>query len=336
MSTLLAQPVHSPAILWIDPVGAEPTALGLGRRLRTDVVGSMSDAFARLSAGAYDAVVIDFSGVGHPDLRTVVELRAEKRRTPILVFAPGADATFAMDALRSGASYFCAAGFSSEAVALAVHRLVAPAGPDGAFIDELRTRMDRASAVRTPGVPLSRARRALMSALTAGVGNRQAGPRLVWACAAALRSVLRTQHCAGPREQAGHARRVFDRRLQRTAEAHLPGVRLALQRLQEFVCGRRQPKQYEVAAAVGLDAGHLGRLLKSDTGLTFCEWRTAVRLMLTARDLVETSDYVAQIAYRFGFEHPSQFAREFTETVGTSPRGYRQLSAALSDFEPED
>lgn len=328
MPSLLPSPSRQPTVLWIAPdavSGHAGTPVDL--QLRGDRARSIYEALTRLDSTAYDAIVMHFTTAGPDCLSAIASVRQGRHRTPILVVAGGADVAFAVNALRSGATHFRTSPCRPDEILHELDGLLRAVDPEALALTALATRLDRAAGLGDV-LPIDIARRAIVAALAATL-SRSRQPRHVLASAASLRSVLRTSGCAGPRQQAAHAKRMLERRLRRTAEPRLTLVRAALTHLHDLVSDRKRPKEYEVAAGVGADAGHLGRLMREDTGLTFCQWRTAIGLMVSARELVETRNQVSQIAYRVGYDHPSQFAREFERHVGVSPTGYRQLWVAV-------
>lgn len=319
-----------PAVLWITPDAPSGAAMPVFEQsIDADHARSVYEALSRLDSRAYDAVVMHFATAAPYCLGAIASIRDEKRSLPILVVAGSADVRFAVDALRSGASHFRPEPCLPEEIVKAVYSLTAAAAPNTRALTTLASLLDRTAGVsREADVPIEGARRYLAAALAVSL-SRSLQPRSVLACAAALRSVLRTSNCVGPREQAAHARRVLDRRLAKTSEPRTPLARSALGKLHDFFRNGRRPKEYEVAEAIGIQPEYLGRVLAADTGLTFGQWRNGISLMLAAREIVDTQNLISQIAYRVGYEHPSQLARDFESLVGTSPRGYRQLWAAL-------
>ncbi|MDQ3070509.1 MAG: AraC family transcriptional regulator [Acidobacteriota bacterium] len=77
-----------------------------------------------------------------------------------------------------------------------------------------------------------------------------------------------------------------------------------------------------------MSPSHLGRTLKRQTGLGFREWRRLFRLRRALCQLRGPGQYVSQVAYDLGFEHPTQFAREFRTHFGFAPRLVRSLVSA--------
>ncbi|MCV7360016.1 helix-turn-helix domain-containing protein [Mycolicibacterium neworleansense] len=80
----------------------------------------------------------------------------------------------------------------------------------------------------------------------------------------------------------------------------------------------------DVAAEVGMTAGHLTTLVRRRTGRTVGEWINE-RRMSRARDLLgETGLPVAEVAARVGIADPGYFSRQFRRTHGVSPRQWRR------------
>ena len=82
----------------------------------------------------------------------------------------------------------------------------------------------------------------------------------------------------------------------------------------------------DVAAAVGVSAGHLTTLVGRRTGRTVQQWLTERRLREARRLLVSTDLTVAAIAARVGYRDAAYFVRRFRATHGTTPAGWRRLS----------
>lgn len=72
---------------------------------------------------------------------------------------------------------------------------------------------------------------------------------------------------------------------------------------------------------VGASARNLARLWVSDTGLTFGQWRTRVRLR-AALALLADGMPVSRVAGRVGYATPSAFVAAFHRAVGVSPGAY--------------
>lgn len=87
---------------------------------------------------------------------------------------------------------------------------------------------------------------------------------------------------------------------------------------------------YEVHAGVRT----LSRLFVSETGLTFAQWRTHVRIRAAARHLAEGAS-VSATARAVGYRKPSALIAAFRRATGQTPGAYRHLDTApLSTSKP--
>lgn len=78
-----------------------------------------------------------------------------------------------------------------------------------------------------------------------------------------------------------------------------------------------------VAAEVGFSPNHFSTVFSQETGQTFVEYLTAVRLE-AAKELLRTSDArMSDIAFDVGYQEPHYFSYLFKKHVGVSPREYR-------------
>lgn len=109
-----------------------------------------------------------------------------------------------------------------------------------------------------------------------------------------------------------------------------PRVRDALRRLE------RQPwgaplRDKELAAAVGLSAGHLERLFGRDVGLTPRAYRQKRRLDTALAALADRTVPVKQVAVELGFGSVSHFSHWLKKATGKSPRAHRDAGSAIRD-----
>lgn len=73
--------------------------------------------------------------------------------------------------------------------------------------------------------------------------------------------------------------------------------------------------------AVGASARTLARVFLAETGITFGQWRTRVRLHAALTDLAEGIP-VSTVALQVGYETPSAFVAAFRRVVGVPPGAY--------------
>lgn len=75
------------------------------------------------------------------------------------------------------------------------------------------------------------------------------------------------------------------------------------------------------AASVGRTPRQLNAGFRVDTGMTFLQWRTTVRLQ-TARRLLAAGASPSESAHAVGYRHLSQFSRDFSRHYGVTPREF--------------
>jgi AraC-like DNA-binding protein len=83
----------------------------------------------------------------------------------------------------------------------------------------------------------------------------------------------------------------------------------------------------ELGFRIGSSPRTLSRLLSTELGLTFHEWRTQIRIYRALVLLAEGHD-VTHVALACGWANPSSFIVAFTRLVGTSPGRYRLSASA--------
>lgn len=81
----------------------------------------------------------------------------------------------------------------------------------------------------------------------------------------------------------------------------------------------------EWADGLGVDAAHLGRLIRRHSGRSFREWRRLARVRKASHLLHGSDEHVSQIGYSAGYGDCSQFRREFVQVMGLSPAEFRRL-----------
>ncbi|MHC4872752.1 MAG: helix-turn-helix transcriptional regulator [Planctomycetota bacterium] len=79
----------------------------------------------------------------------------------------------------------------------------------------------------------------------------------------------------------------------------------------------------EVAAAMHLSPGYVSQLFKSQTGKTFKEVLTRLKMDQARKLLLETDLNVYQVGFQSGFRDSVHFVRKFRELAGWTPAKYR-------------
>jgi AraC-like DNA-binding protein len=90
----------------------------------------------------------------------------------------------------------------------------------------------------------------------------------------------------------------------------------------------------QVARALNVSRFHFCRRFKLETGLTFVEYLSRLRLEQAKLGLQNKNLHVSEIAYQVGFQSLTHFNRTFRNLVGSSPTEYRSrlLGPTEEDF----
>lgn len=80
---------------------------------------------------------------------------------------------------------------------------------------------------------------------------------------------------------------------------------------------------YDICREAGFSVPHFYRLFKKLTGDTVGAYILRHRMLIAARDLIESNKSIASIAFENGFESHDVFTRAFTRVYGITPREYR-------------
>ena len=100
-----------------------------------------------------------------------------------------------------------------------------------------------------------------------------------------------------------------------------------IQKVKEYVTGNcdRDLTLAEIAGVAGMSPSSFSRFFKTATGKTLTSYILEIRLGVAARDLINTTNTVAEICYSSGFNNVSNFNRLFKRSKGITPKEFRQL-----------
>ncbi|GAA5200048.1 helix-turn-helix transcriptional regulator [Microbacterium jejuense] len=90
----------------------------------------------------------------------------------------------------------------------------------------------------------------------------------------------------------------------------------------------------ELGVRIGASSRTLSRLLRSELGMSFYEWRTQLRVYRALLLLADGND-VTQTAHACGWTNPSGFITAFATVIGSTPGRYRALGGASLPSEPD-
>jgi AraC family transcriptional regulator len=125
----------------------------------------------------------------------------------------------------------------------------------------------------------------------------------------------------------------FSRRLNADSRRNAMGQTLApwqMRRIRERIEVSLEigyPSLEELAEICGISQSHLMRTFKSSTGWPVHKFIAVERLSAAKRLLARDQMSSKEIAAKLGFRSPAYFATAFRRMAGTTPSGYRKLSA---------
>jgi DNA-binding response OmpR family regulator len=320
----------APALLWVDADvedSCRSVQLLRSHGLQVACVHSASDALTQLRASLFDALILDLS---LPDLNglTVLErVRCEHPQTPVVVVTAQPSLEISASALRLGAINVLTKPLSTESLLRAVADLLGsdPGGtasddrpdfPESRVLAMLFDTLERAETEDAGG-----GRRAL-SGLSAALHHRAVSIPSFLACAEGFR-------IAAAEDPGIHVlqrvKRAVVEALAATSYPRRDKTLRVVSALDRAVRVGVHPKVYEIADSLAIDPAHLGRMLKLDTGLTYSQWRIGTALRRALRPLIETHSPIDAVSLSCGYQHTSQFVREFARIFGVTPGGYRKL-----------
>lgn len=115
---------------------------------------------------------------------------------------------------------------------------------------------------------------------------------------------------------------------------HLPMPRDArLRRLVELLLGAPSDKSSKTdwASRIGMSERSMSRVLQSEIGMGFGQWRRQLHVIL-ALQLLTKGESVQAVAFALGYENASGFVTMFRKAVGKPPARY--LAERVADREP--
>ena len=81
----------------------------------------------------------------------------------------------------------------------------------------------------------------------------------------------------------------------------------------------------QVSSVADLSPSYLSTVFKKDTGMTFLEYLSKIRMDAAKRLLKETNRTVADICGLVGYNDVRHFTKTFTKYSGLKPNEYRKL-----------
>jgi AraC-like DNA-binding protein len=157
------------------------------------------------------------------------------------------------------------------------------------------------------------------------IGPHNLAPPVFWAFARALR-ILASRSPKDSGSTGEELQRLIRNAVDMVVNIR-PRTRMIIAHLEvgtASTCGRLT--LHQLCQELAMTRNGLSRLLKVDTGLTFRQWRWAILMRPALRRLADSDEHVRQIACALGYEHASQFDRDFRRDFGMSPVQFRRLA----------
>jgi YesN/AraC family two-component response regulator len=336
------------SLLWIDDeISSDQSSVRVleveGFRVHCAVTGSAGLAMAR--ARRYHAILLDLRLPDMPGLAVLEILRSEDPSTPVLILTGFGDFETARAAGRLGVDGFEIKPLFGDDLLVAVLNILplettevtnepvrprnvrAGLGSLATLLELLHRVLEKTSSPRSESTAHSVRQedvsRTLKSALVRALASPDLPMPIFLACALALRRLTADDGSATPADEATGIERMILDALARP-ESSDRRVRSAIEMIRTAARTHRRPTIEAIAKTLNIDPTHLGRLISTDSGFGFRDWRTAFMLRPSVSRLLETNDAVKEIACGFlDFSHLSQFDREFHRFFGVTPTEFR-------------
>lgn len=122
--------------------------------------------------------------------------------------------------------------------------------------------------------------------------------------------------------------------------ADAAGMRTSLERAIDYMrreCGNENLMIANVAEYAQISSSYLSMLIKKETGKTFTEYLTDIRMECARRLLLKTPWKISDVAQACGFANATYFSTVFKNRYGMSPSSFRQQNlentmAKIEDF----
>lgn len=305
-------------VLWVDDDVRQDTAqvtLLANIGCAIDCATNAADAVKRIDEAVYDVILLDLHLPDRSGL-DVLQLLSHVPAGVVILTAFG-DVDSAVAAMKLGATDYREKPLDDAELVSLVYRESARA-PDQAYghpredVRWIEGACDRLSFCVSRDECLPVICRLLLDRrlpLYSFVGVAQATQRLITSTEPSLALLI------------SDVRHIILATVRATPTLRQPHVRSAMLSLERL---SRREERLALCTRLNISRAYLNRLLVAHTGRPHHEWMKAVAMRVAVRRVLETTDRISQIAYDVGYQHASQFDRDFDETFGLSPRELRQ------------
>lgn len=133
-------------------------------------------------------------------------------------------------------------------------------------------------------------------------------------------------YVSGPEETASLFQRLIDKIGERVSAENGPKSSDHMERICRFLEERyaEDVSLDSVAGHVGLNPAYVSRLIRRETGVTFTDYLSAIRLRQAKELLQKSSLKVEEVAQKSGFRSTNYFIKLFKNSFGCTPGEYRE------------
>jgi CheY-like chemotaxis protein len=328
------------SVLWIDDeIRSDDAIVRLlecaGRTIRCVKTGE--EGLRLAAAESFDQILLDLGLPDTPGHKVLARLRAAGIVTPVIIVTGYPTLGSAFTTGRFGASAFVSkpvlwdelVGVLDNLPTVSQSIVQGPdaegiSGPSFGSVANLIAVCDRVASASPSAATSASGNTDLITALLRAIVDPSLPVSAFIGCAEALRSCINADVCSSQERALAVRSRVFSRPKQLIAADDR--VKKALESMRQTIAQGVRPAQADVAAALHVHSSHLGRLILADTGLSFSGWRCGFTMQAAVQHLVNGNDRVKHISGDLlGFEHQSEFDRQFHSLFGLAPTAFRRL-----------